>query len=122
MCCNKNCQHIFDEKLNEQLFNTNKFSNHNNNEFILFLWKGVYPYGCMDDLEKFNETSLPKKTDFYSHLNMEDFTGADYAQVKKVCKDCEIKNLGEYSDMYVQSLTLLLADVFENFLYMCLKI
>ena len=37
---------------------------------------------CMDDLEKSNETSLPEKQDFYSHLNMEDITDADYAHVK----------------------------------------
>ena len=51
----------FDEKLKEQLFNTYKFPKHNNNKFILLLRKGVYPYECMDDQEKFNETSLPKK-------------------------------------------------------------
>ena len=37
---------------------------------------------CMDDWEKFNETLLPEKQDFYSHLNMEDITDADYAHVK----------------------------------------
>ena len=52
---------------------------------------------------------------------MEDITDADYAHAKKVCKDFEIKNLGEYHDLYVQSDTLL-ADVFENFRNMCLKI
>ena len=41
---------------------------------------------------------------------------------KRVCKDFEIKYLGEYHDLYVQSNTLLLADVFENFGNMCLKI
>ena len=33
-----------------------------------------------------------------------------------------MKNLGEHHDMYVQSNTLLLADVFENFYNICLKI
>ena len=75
----------------------------------------------MDDWEKFNETSLPEKEDFYSHLNMEDIIAADYVQAKRVCKDFEIKNLGEYHDLYVQSNTLLLADVFENFRTMFLK-
>ena len=55
----------------------------------------------MDDWEKFNETSLPEKEDFYSHLNMEDITDADYAHAKRVCKDFEIKNLEEYHDLYV---------------------
>ena len=46
--------------------------------------KGVYSYKYMDDWEKFSETMLPEKVDFYSHLNMEDITDADYAQVKRV--------------------------------------
>ena len=46
---------------------------------------------------------------------MEYITDADNPHEKRVCKDFEIKNLGEYHDLYVQSNTLLLADVFENF-------
>ena len=45
---------------------------------------------------------------------MEDITDADYIQAKRVCKDFEIKKLGEYHDVYVQNDILLLADVFEN--------
>ena len=33
-----------------------------------------------------------------------------------------IKNLGEYHDLYVQSNTLLLTNVFENFQNVCLEI
>ena len=46
---------------------------------------------------------------------MEDITDADYAHAKRVLKDFETKNLGEYHDLYVQDDTLLLADVFHNF-------
>ena len=53
---------------------------------------------------------------------MEDITDADYMRGKRVRKDFEIKNLGEYHDLYLKSDTLLLADVFENFRKMCLKI
>ena len=53
---------------------------------------------------------------------MEDITDTDYAHVKRVCKDFEIKKLGGYYDFNVQSDTLLLADVFENFRNMCIKI
>ena len=56
------------------------------------LRKGVYPYEYMDDLQKFNEISLSKKEDFYSHLNMEDITDADYTHTKRVCKNFKIKN------------------------------
>ena len=52
--------------------------------------------------------SLSEIEDFYSHLNMEDITDADYAHAKRVCKDFKIKNLGEYHDLYIQSNTLLL--------------
>ena len=82
-----------DENLKEQLFDTYKFSNHDNNKFILLLPIGVYHYEYMGDWEKFNETSLPEKGDFYNHLNMEDITDADYAHAKRVCKDFEIKIL-----------------------------
>ena len=53
---------------------------------------------------------------------MGEISDADYTHAKRVCKDFEIKKLGEYHDLYVQSDTLLLADVFENFRNMCLKI
>ena len=69
----------------------------------------------MDDWEKFKETSLPEKEDFYSYLNMGDITDDDYAHAKRVLKDFEIKIFGEYHNLYVQSGTLLLAAVFENF-------
>ena len=39
-----------------------------------------------------------------------------------VFKNFKLKNLGEYHDLYVQSDTLLLADVFENFRNMCIKV
>ena len=46
---------------------------------------------------------------------MEDITDADYAHAKRVYKHFEVKSLGEYRALYMQSDTLLLADVFENF-------
>ena len=45
----------------------------------------------MDDWEKFNETSLPEKEDFYSHLNLEHITDTDYTHAKRACKDFEKK-------------------------------
>ena len=60
------------------------------------LQKGVSPYEYLDNWEKFNETSLPDKEEFYSNLNMEDITNADHVHTKRVCKDFEIKHLEEY--------------------------
>ena len=88
----------------------------------MFLRKGVYPYEYMDSWEKFDETALPPKKDFYSNLNLEDISDEDYAHAQKVWDVFKIKNLGEYHDLYVQSDTLLLADVYENFRNMCLNI
>ena len=76
----------------------------------------------MDDWEKFTETTLSEKEDFYIQLTMEDITNADHAHAKRVFKDYERKNLEEYHDLYIQSDTLLLADVFENFRNMCINI
>ena len=76
----------------------------------------------MDVWEKFNETTLPEKEEFYSNLNLEEINYADYMHGKRVCKDFEIKTLGEYHDLYLKSDTLLLPDVFENFRKICKKI
>ena len=58
----------------------------------------------MDDWEKFNETSLSEKEKIYSNLNMEDITDADYMHAKRLCKDFEIKHLGEFHDLYLKNL------------------
>ena len=70
----------------------------------------------MDDWEKIYEASLPKKNNFYSHLNMEDITDANYAYAKRVYKDFQIKSSVEYHHLYVQNDALLLADVFEKYM------
>ena len=121
LSCNKNYSNKIDEELEKRFKNTFKFSNNDINKFILLLRKGVYPYECMDEWKKFKNVSLPVKEEFYSNLNMEDITDADYMHAKRVCKDLEIKNLGEYHDLYFKSDTLLLADVFKNFRKICLN-
>ena len=121
LSCNKDYLNKINEELKKRFKNTLKFSNNNNNKFILLLRKGVYPYEYMHEWEKFNERTLPEKEEFYSNLNM-DITDADYMHGKRICKDFEIKHLGEYHDLYLKSETLLLVDVFKNFRKMCLKI
>ena len=85
----------------------------------MLLRKDLYPYECMDEWEKFNKSSLPKKEEFYSNPKMEDITDANCMNAKRVCKGFQIKNIGEYHDLYLKSYTLILADVFENFRKMC---
>ena len=76
----------------------------------------------MDSWEKFNETELPPKKDFYSNLNLENISDEDYTHAQKIWDIFEIKNLSEYHDLYVQSDTLLLSDIYENLTNMSLKI
>ena len=59
---------------------------------------------------------------FLQLLKLEDITDPDYSHAKRVLKDFEIKNLRKYHDLYVQGNTLFLADVFENFRNICLRI
>ena len=99
-----------------------KFCDGDLNKFALLLRKGVYPYEYMDSWERFGETSLPDKEAFYSKLNLENITDKDYEHVQKVWEVFEIKTLGEYHDLYVQSNTILHADVFENFRDKCIEI
>ena len=53
---------------------------------------------------------------------MENIEDIDYRHGNNVFKRFKLKNLGEYHDLYVQSDTLLLADVFERFRNTCLKV
>ena len=77
--------------------------------------KGVYPYDYMDSFQKFSQTQLPKREDFYSLLTDEEISEEEYAHAGKVWETFGIENMGQYHDLYLKSDVLLLADIFENF-------
>ena len=113
-----NCEQYkkkFNKDLIKRFASTYEFCNEDLNKFILLLRKVVYPYEYMDSWERFNETSLPSKEDFYSNLNMENIDDIDYRHDNNMFKRFKLANLGQYHDLHVQSDTLLLADAFENF-------
>ena len=120
-----NCKQRYKKKFNKELIkrfaSTYNFCKNDLNKFILLLRKGVYPYKYMENWERFNGTSLPSKKSFYSNLNMENIEDIDYRHSNNVFNKLKLNNLGEYHDLYVQSDTLFLADVFENLRDMCLK-
>ena len=120
-----NCEQYYKKNFNKDLIkrfaSTYEFCNKDLNKFILLLRKGVYPYEYMDSWERFNETSLPSKEDFYSNLNMENIDDIDYRHGNNVFKRFELENLEQYHDLFVQSDILLLADTSENFRDMCIK-
>ena len=119
--CKKNYKKDFNKELVKRFAKVYEFCNEGINRFILLLRKGVYPYEYMDSLERFDEISLPNKEAFYSSLNMEDITDVHHRHAKRVFKNLYNKDLGDYHDLYVQSDTLLLADVSENFRNKCIE-
>ena len=81
--CKRNYEKNFNKDLIQRFANTYEFCNEDLKKFILLLRKCVYPYEYMDSWQRFDETSLPDKEDFYSNLNMEDITDADYRHWKQ---------------------------------------
>ena len=94
--------------------------------------KGAYPYEYMNSFERFNEQRLPAKKYFYSStkdgkicsdgkISDGHISAKDYLTCKKTWDKFEMKNMGDYHDHYLQKDVLLLVDVFEKFIDMCLK-
>ena len=102
----------------EDLKETNRFFGE---KIDLVSRKGVYPYEYMDDFEKFKKQSLPKKTSFFSRLKQEKVSDEDFEHAQKVWKEFELKNMGDFHDLYLKTDVLLLSDVMENFRKLCEK-
>ena len=95
---------------------------HTSSETVhLLLRKGVFPYEYWDGPDKMDENQLPEKQAFFSHLTGENISDDDYEHAQKVWNSFNLRNLGEYHDLYLKTDVLLLADVFENFRKVCLK-
>ncbi|CAH3196323.1 unnamed protein product, partial [Porites evermanni] len=102
----------------DDLHNTKKIFKKNTS---LLTRKGVYPYDYVSSLDKFLETHLPPKEEFYSKLNDEDISDKDYQHAISVFNTFKCRSIRDYHDLYLKSDVLLLADVFENFRKTCLK-
>ena len=121
--CNecKNCKNIDEDCINpkyDKLKYTSKMFK--DKKLDLMARKGVYPYDYMDSFEKFN-SPLPKKEEFFSILNNKHISNEDYEHAKNVWNTFNLKNMGEYHDLYLKSDILLLVDVFENFRKTCFE-
>ena len=84
--------------------------------------KGFFPYDYMDKIEKLKDTKPPPQQAFYSKLSGKGINKSCYGHVLNVWKTWNMKTLKDYLKLYNISDVLLLADVFENFRDLCLKI
>ena len=93
----------------------------NPTEMEVLTRKLTYPYDYMDDWPRFEETTLPKKDDYFNILTDSDISDDEYDQAQKVFEILKCRNLGELHDLYVETDVRLLSDVFEQFRDAALK-
>jgi hypothetical protein len=108
---------------NEDLVGFNNMKMHyNDKEMRLLTQKGVYFYEAANSFEQFDETSLPSRDEFYSSLTRKTISRDEYEFAQRVWSETGCKTRWDYHDLYLKTDVLLLADVFENFRTLSLKL
>lgn len=92
-----------------------------NDRISMMKRKGVFPYETMKDFNDFLRESLPPKESFASCLDLyQPISDKDYQFAQTVYEKFTCRNLGDYSDLYLMTDVLILADIFETFRNECL--
>ena len=97
------------------------FEEYSDKQHKLLIRKGIYPYEYMNSWDRLNETTLPSKESFYLNLNMSGVSDKEYEHAHNVWNEFEIRNMGDYHDLYLKTDTILLANVFESFRSICMN-
>ena len=101
---------------------TRKVMSHLSDEqFSALTRKGVFCDEYVTSMDKLEDTCLPPKKAFYSHLTGAGISDSDYAYAQHVWTLFNLKTLGEYADLYLKLDCILLADVFLNFRKICFE-
>ena len=82
--------------------------------------KGVYPYEYMSSFDRLGETALPSKDSFYSSLAGEHISDEEYTRAQVVLEAFDMKTMGDYHDLYLDTDVMLLADIMESFRKVCM--
>ena len=98
-------------------------STHLTVDWKLLTRKGHFPYSYLDSFPKF-EKPLPNYGDDWKNTltGKIDISEADVAQAFKIYTLFVCRNLGDYHDVYLRIDVLIVADVFDNFQQVCMKV
>ena len=89
-------------------------------DFDMLLGKGVFPYEHRDVWEKMNEPAIAARDAFFSHLNNEPCSEADYSRGTEVWQTFNCTTLQQYLELYLKSDLLHLAEIIEVFRGVCM--
>ena len=75
----------------------------------------------MDSWDKFEETNLPLREKFYRELTGLGISTENYEHAKKVWDEFNLRNLGDYHNLYLKTDVILLVNVSKEFRSTCMK-
>ena len=85
--------------------------------FKMLTRKGVNPYSYMDSFDKFEDVKLPERDAFTNDLTKKKISDDDWDFVNDLWITFDLDTLGELHDLYMETDTLLLADVFLSLIH-----
>ena len=99
------------------------FGNLKDEEFISVTRKGFFPYNYQDSFQKFSAPFPAFGPDWKNTLSGKiEISEKDYTEALAMHKLFTCKDFGDYHDLYLGVDVFILADVFETFRNVCLKV